>query len=101
MTRRQIILLLILMGVSLYALVTWNDTIDQVVVAIPEPGTLLVDGEAMSVEDLVQRIEQRAASGTLVAVRIDAAPDVPTGDVLDVMNRAEAAGATKVDIDTP
>ncbi len=98
MSNWRILLFVVLLGVVTYSLLTWNSGVSTFVVTVSPEGGIAVDGESISVLELRQRIKAGVDEGDKVVVLIQAAPDTQAGNVVDIMEAAEAAGAAEVTI---
>ena len=100
MSNWRYLLIVVLLGVTTYSLLTWNSNISTFDLSVSPIGEIALEGAPLSLSELGQRIEVALADGDKVVVNIQASPDGPAGYVVDVMNAAQAAGATEVNIET-
>ena len=99
MSNWRYLLTVVLLGVTTYSLLTWNSHISTFDLSVLQNGEMALEGAPLSLSELRQHIEAALADGNRVVVNIQASPDIPAGYVVDVMNAAEAAGATEVNIE--
>jgi len=96
MTNRQILLLIVLCGVLVYGVLSWQRGATEYAVTMESESVLLLDGEDMSRAAIVSRIRDEVAEGRVVSVRIEADEDLPAGSVIDLKRELESAGARDV-----
>ncbi len=100
MSNWRFLLIVTLLGAITYSLLTWNGSISSFAISISPDGEIAMDGAPLSMSELDRRIEAALADGDKVVVTIQASPDSPAGYVVDLLNAAQAAGATEVNIES-
>ncbi len=100
MSNWRFLLIVVLLGVITYSLLTWNGGISTFAISISPDGEMAMDGAPLAMSELDRRIEAALADGDKVVVTIQASPDSPAGYVVDLLNAAQAAGATEVNIES-
>ena len=100
MSNWRFLLVVVLLGVITYSLLTWNGGISTFAISVSPDGEMAMDGASLSMSELDQIIEAALADGDKVVVTIQASPDSPAGHVVDLLNAAQAAGATEVNIES-
>ena len=94
MPTRTIILLIVLSGVAAGALYIWGQPPQTLTIVISQDGTLTLNKEPVTVEELGGIVEQALEEDPLTSVVIKAAPNMPADMVVRVAQEVEKAGVS-------
>ena len=99
MPTRQIILMIVLLGVSLYAVYTWTSGSSYYNVEIRSESRIVVEGRETTPDALIASVRDDLADGKSVTVDLEADEALPAGVVVDLVQQLQDAGVQQINVE--